>query len=220
MKKFLALGDSYTIGEAVLNNDRWPNQLCKALLKEDIILSDPVIIAKTGWTTDELLAEIQNIYPDSPGGFVNKDQIPVYDIVSLLIGVNNQYRKLSIDTYRNEFRTLLKLAIIFANNIESRVFVLSIPDWGITPFAEGQDRGAIKEAIDMFNKTNKEETLKNNIQYIDITPISRLVDKDPSLLASDGLHPSGKMYEKWVELILPFAKKILEEKDIKMNNKL
>ena len=218
MKKFLALGDSYTIGEAVLNNDRWPNQLCKALLKEDIILSDPVIIAKTGWTTDELLAEIQNIYPDSPGGFVNKDQIPVYDIVSLLIGVNNQYRKLSIDTYRNEFRTLLKLAIIFANNIESRVFVLSIPDWGITPFAEGQDRRAIKEAIDMFNKTNKEETLKNNIQYIDITPISRLVDKDPSLLASDGLHPSGKMYEKWVELILPFAKKILEEKDIMMNS--
>ena len=220
MKKFVAFGDSYTSGEAVLNNDRWPNQLCKALLKEDIILSDPVIIAKTGWTTDELLAEIQNIYPDSPGGFVSKDQIPVYDIVSLLIGVNNQYRKLSIDTYRNEFRTLLKLAIIFANNIESRVFVLSIPDWGITPFAEGQDRGAIKEAIDMFNKTNKEETLKNNIQYIDITPISRLVDKDTSLLASDGLHPSGKMYEKWVELILPFAKKILEEKDIKMNNKL
>ena len=220
MKKFLALGDSYTIGEEVLNNDLWPNQLCKALLKEDIILSDPVIIAKTGWTTDELLAEIQNIYPDSPGCFVNKDQIPVYYIVSLLIGVNNQYRKLSIDTYRNEFRTLLKLAIIFANNIESRVFVLSIPEWGISPFAEGQERGARKEAIDMFNKTNKEETLKNNIQYIDITPISRLVDKDPSLLASDGLHPSGKMYEKWVELILPFAKKILEEKDIKMNNKL
>lgn len=200
MKKFLALGDSYTIGEGVLEKERWPNQLCDALKKEGIIISDLAIIAKTGWTTDELLVEIQNNYPKPP-----------YDIVSLLIGVNNQYRNQSTDRYQNEFNNLLNLAIEFANNMTSNVFVISIPDWGVTPFANGKDRTAIKNAIDSFNKINKEETLKNKIPYIDITPISRQAGNDSSFITSDGLHPSGKMYEKWVEVILPVVRKILKE---------
>jgi lysophospholipase L1-like esterase len=196
---FLALGDSYTIGESVKEHERWPVQLAVLIREQKFDVGDPVIIAKTGWTTDELDAAIDRENPQGP-----------FDIVSLLIGVNNQYRGRSEQEYRIQFVHLLRRAIAFAGNIASHVFVLSIPDWGVTPFAEGRDRGEIAREIDLFNAINLEEANRAGAQYVDITPISREVIRDPSLIASDGLHPSGKMYAQWARLALPEAMKTLK----------
>jgi len=199
-KKYLALGDSYTIGESVKESERYPIQLAVKLKGDNIILSEVNIIAKTGWTTDELNAAIDQKNP-------NND----YDFVTLLIGVNNQYRGRDTANYRDEFAALLERSIGFTSSKEN-VIVISIPDWGVTPFAKekGKDKQQVTSEIDIFNKINLEETLKRNIKYVDVTDISREALNDLSLLAEDGLHPSGKMYSLWVERIYPIAKSILE----------
>lgn len=189
---YLALGDSYTIGESVPASASFPFQLQAALNLGGKPTAVPQIIAKTGWTTGELKAAIQE-----------KNLKQTFDLVTLLIGVNNQYRGLSIDAYRLEFSQLLQMAIGFAGGDVKKVYVLSIPDWGVTPFAQGRNRAEIAQQIDAFNAVNKEETLKLGVAYVDITPGSRLAATDLSLLAEDGLHPSGKMYAEWVKQLLP-----------------
>lgn len=198
---YLALGDSYTIGESVPDTGRFPAQLVSSLTKSNIYFNSPEIIATTGWTTDELADAIRK---------KQSSLLPKYDLVSLLIGVNNQYRGRDAEEYRTQFKDLLRTAIVFAGGEKSKVFVVSIPDWGVTPFAEGRDRKKIGEEIDLYNKINKEETLKEGITYIDITPESRTAMNDKSLIASDGLHPSEKMYKEWVDLILPQIKKMFQ----------
>lgn len=189
---YLALGDSYTIGEAVPASASFPFQLHAALTLAGKPIAVPRIIAKTGWTTGELKSEIEQ------SRITQK-----FDFVTLLIGVNNQYRGLSLEAYRLEFKQLLQMAIGFAGADVKRVYVLSIPDWGVTPFAQGRERAKIAAEIDAFNAVNKEETLKLGVAYIDITPGSRLAATDLSLIADDGLHPSGKMYADWVKQLLP-----------------
>jgi len=195
--RYLALGDSYTIGESVSEEERWPNQL--AALKNPTGEIDVTIIARTGWTTSELWEGIQAVNPQG-----------TYDMVSLLIGVNNQYRGYDINEYREEFRFLLEKAIEYAGGNPNHVFVLSIPDWGVTPFATGRDRGQISSEIDTFNQINLEESKKAGVHYVDVTPISREAVYDSALIATDGLHPSGKMYTEWAKLALPIAVEILE----------
>ena len=192
--RFLALGDSYTIGESVGPSERWPVQLAALLRGQGIDTQAPIIIARTGWTTAELSEGIDRANPTG-----------VYDLVSLLIGVNNQYRGRSLEEYRQEFVVLLERAIAFAGQNPSRVLVLSIPDWSVTPFAAGHDRAAIATGIDRFNAVNREEAGRPGARYVDVTPISRQALTDPSLLAPDGLHPSGRMYAEWVRLALPAA---------------
>ena len=196
----LCLGDSYTIGECVLPEARFPSQVVTKLRNDNLLFSDPLIIATTGWTTDELDAAIES---------ENIQQ--TFDFVTLLIGVNNQYRGRSVADYRFEFRKLLERAIAFAGNRPNHVFVISIPDWGVTPFGHNDKRGVQKigEEIDIFNEVNKQEALKSKTHYIDITPYSRTAAVDSALIARDGLHPSGKMYAAWSEkLVKAFKKEI------------
>jgi len=189
--RFLALGDSFTIGESVPADQRWPNQLARALRAKQIDIGDPQIIAKTGWTTDELSAAIDQTGPHGP-----------FDLVTLLIGVNNQYRGRSADQYREQFTALLRRAIDFAGGNPRRVIVVSIPDWGMTPFAAGRDRARIATEIDQFNAINRQEARRVGIGWVDVTTISR---QNPTLVAADGLHPSAAMYTEWVKVILVAA---------------
>jgi lysophospholipase L1-like esterase len=189
--RYLALGDSYTIGESVPEGGRFPNQLASLLAKEGHP-TEVKIIARTGWTTSELWDGIQ------------KESLqPPYDLVSLLIGVNNQYRGYDSNEYREEFRFLLEKSIEYAGGDPNHVFVFSIPDWGVTPFATGQDATRISNEIDLFNSINRDEAEKAAAHYVDITPISREALNDKSLIAPDGLHPSGSMYAQWAQLALP-----------------
>jgi lysophospholipase L1-like esterase len=187
--RFLALGDSYTIGESVDAADRWPAQLVAALRARAVPVADPLIIAKTGWTTDELSAGIDAAAPAGP-----------FDLVSLLIGVNNQYRHRGAVEYRIQFHELLARAIGLAAGRPSRVLVLSIPDWGVTPFAAGRDAARIAAEIDQFNSINRAEALAVGAQYVDVTPVSRKAPDDRTMVAADGLHPSAKMYGEWTLL--------------------
>ena len=196
--RYLALGDSYTIGESVEEAERFPNQLAAMLAVEDVTV-DVQIIARTGWTTDELWQGIQA-----------NTVTPPYDMVSLLIGVNNQYRGRSSEEYREGFVFLLNKAIEYAGGDVKRVVVFSIPDWGVTPFAYGRDTTQIANEIDAFNKVNLEESTKAGAHYVDVTPSSRLALNDKTLIASDGLHPSGKMYAEWAQSALPIALNILK----------
>ncbi len=196
--RFLALGDSYTIGESVAEEERWPNQLARLLEKDDLQV-EIRIVACTGWTTDELWQGIQAAQIESP-----------YDLVSLLIGVNNQYRGYNLNEYREQFVFLLNKAIEYANGDPARVLVLSIPDWGVTPYATGRDRDQIAMDIDAFNLVNREESEKAGVHYVDVAPVSREAVSDATLVASDGLHPSGKMYTAWTRLVYPEAQKALE----------
>jgi len=189
-KSFLALGDSYTVGEAVEPNERWSHQLCDFLNAKGFNIEYPKIIAQTGWTTFELHQAIDE---------ANIDQ--KYDLVSLLIGVNNQYRGESIEQFAGEFKSLLNQALAFANHIKQHVIVISIPDWGVTPFAEGRDRAKIAKEINLFNQTKRAITEEMGVAFFDITPLTKLAETDNSLNASDGLHPSGLMYQKWATLI-------------------
>jgi len=191
--RFLALGDSYTIGESVTEAERWPNQLAERL-KADKLSLEVTIIAQTGWTTDELNAAIDQANPQGP-----------YHLVSLLIGVNNQYRGREANQYHTEFRQLLERAITLAGGELGRVLVLSIPDWSVTPFAAGRDQAQIAQEIDTFNAINKTEAELAGVHYVDVTPISRQALFDPELIAADGLHPSGKMYGEWAELAFAAA---------------
>jgi len=197
---YLALGDSYTIGEAVPAADSFPYQLAARLSAEQIFVEQPYIIATTGWTSSELQAAIKTAALGTK-----------FDLVTLLIGVNNQYRGESITVYRQEFAALLQTALDLAGGDKSRVFVVSIPDWGATPFgvASGRGQEAIALDIDAFNVVNKEETLRAGVNYTDITPASRAAVSDPELVAEDGLHPSAKMYSDWVNNLLPAVMKVL-----------
>jgi len=188
---FLALGDSYTIGESVEITERWPVQLAHRL-RQDSIQVDPVIVATTGWTTDELIA-----------GIVKSDAKGPYDFVSLLIGVNNQYRGYPLDQYEKEFKLLLDQAIAFADGNPYNVMVVSIPDYGMTPFAKKKimDEEKIAMELDNYNAIAEKISKLRDVKFVDITQISRLAKEDASLIASDGLHPSGKMYEMWVDKI-------------------
>ena len=196
---FLSLGDSYTIGESVSEKDRWSVQLAALLRQNGVDVGNPDIIARTGWTTAELQSAIKA-----------SGNSKTYDLVSLLIGVNNQYRGQSISTYRTEFQELLQTAIRFAKGKKDRVIVLSIPDWGQSPFAQGRDQQKIATEIDSFNSVAKEECQKLGIAFVDITPISRQNSGDASQFASDGLHYSGKQMRLWAGKALPVAKKSLQ----------
>ena len=198
-KTILSLGDSYTIGQSVSEAERWPNQLVKALQDSGLDVEQPKIIARTGWTTTELLSGIQNSQLDS-----------VYNLVTLLIGVNDQYRGLGINYYRDGFVKLLNKAIEFTGNDRNRVIVLSIPDYSVTPYAQGGDTARIRQELDQFNSLNRELSLQAGVHYVNITPISRKALKDKTYLAPDNLHPSGKMYGEWVELVVLIAEKILD----------
>ncbi len=194
---YIALGDSYTVGESVGDDERFPAQLVKRLSADSIDVADPLIIAKTGWTTDELIAAIKE-----------KNVKDTFDIVTLLIGVNNQYRGRSAEEYRVELKQLIETALKFAGGKKERVFIISIPDWGVTPFAEGREWKKIAEDIDEFNKVKKEEAENYGISFYDITEISRI--DDPALIAPDGLHPSGKMYKMWVDKFYNDVKAVLK----------
>lgn len=194
--RYLALGDSYTIGESVDPRERFPNLLAEQLRARGFEMGDVGMVARTGWTTDELWNALDLREPQG-----------TYELVTLLIGVNNQYRGRSAESYRPEFVKLLERAIRYAGNDASRVIVVSIPDWGVTPF--GRDRANVGTEIDAFNAVNRAETLRLGARYVDITPISRAALHDAELIAKDALHPSGKMYAQWVELILPVAIEIL-----------
>lgn len=192
--RYLALGDSYTIGESVTEAERWPVQLTVALRKKQLDVEGPAIIATTGWRTDDLKNAI--------GKAALRDN---FDLVSLLIGVNNQYQGKPADQYAIEFEDLLNTALKLAGGRKEKVFVVSIPDYGYTPF--GQPRQPeITKALDQFNAINKQITEKAGIAYVNITDISRSGLAQPDLVASDGLHPSGKMYALWVERILDTVK--------------
>lgn len=197
---YLALGDSYTIGEGVAEDGRWPVQLARALRDEGIELADPRIIATTGWTTDELAAAIDAAGP-----------LGTYDLVSLLIGVNNQYRERGVEEYRGQFEALLRRAIGLAGGRADRVLVLSIPDWGVTPFAaaSGRDRGVIAAELDAFNAAARVACRAAGVTFVDITPVSRARGHEPEMLAADGLHPSAAMYALWAQLALPVARDLL-----------
>jgi lysophospholipase L1-like esterase len=196
---YLALGDSYTIGEGVDSTERWPVQLVNELKKNGLQNENLTCVAKTGWTTRELRSQIDKE--------VLEEQ---YDLVTLLIGVNNQYRGQDTGDYRREFRELLDLSINFAGQQVTSVIVVSIPDYSVTPFASEMDKEKIAREIDAFNAINLDETQKTGAGYVNVTAISRLAENDNTLLAEDGLHPSGKMYGMWVEKILPIAREILK----------
>jgi lysophospholipase L1-like esterase len=195
---YLALGDSYTIGQSVPSKSAYPNQVHARLLAGGLEMEKPVIIARTGWTTDELRSSIN---PEA--------LTPPYDLVTLLIGVNNQYRGRDIDNYDIEFTNLLQQAVVFAGGESGKVIVISIPDWGVTPFAANRDRETISREIDAFNRINYTSAQEAGVHYVDVTEISRNAADDTTLLARDGLHPSAKMYALWTEKLAQLAENIL-----------
>lgn len=200
---YLALGDSYTIGEKVSEDENFPGQVFSLMKKNIPGFQPPRLIAKTGWTTDELEAGIISANQEKP-------LRSSYDIVSLLIGVNNQYRGRTVENYTPEFEKLLNKSIAFAGNDPNRVVVLSIPDWGVTPFAEGRDRAQIALEIDLYNAANKKIAEQYQVHYFDITSWTREAAADHSLLASDGLHPSGKEYKRWAVWLVNLFRKFIE----------
>jgi len=196
---YLALGDSYTIGEQVPTAENFPHQLVTMLNAQGLKVSEPIIIATTGWTTDELAAAIKE-----------RNVQDTFSFVTLLIGVNNQYRGRDLDNYRQEYTQLLDTAIRYANGHVNNVFVLSIPDWSVTPFAEGRDREQIAKDIDAYNAACKDITLAHKCHYLDITDSTRKNGVTPAYLAEDGLHPSGKEYRIWAERLTPMVTKVLK----------
>jgi len=197
---WLALGDSYTIGESVSAQERFAARSIAMLGNHELNFSEPQYIATTGWTTKDLLAAIAQQNPQGP-----------YDVVTLLIGVNDQYQHMDTAGYRTRFTECLHHAITLAGNKNDHVFVFSIPDYSVTPFAAGSDVAQISKEIDEFNAINKAITLSDNISYIEITALSREAKYDASLVAADGLHPSGKEYSKWAELLAPEVEKALKQ---------
>ncbi|MCA8831482.1 SGNH/GDSL hydrolase family protein [Hymenobacter pini] len=194
---YLALGDSYTIGQSVPASDRWGVQLAQLAQAEGV--QTPDIIAQTGWTTGELQQAIA-------AANVQK----TYGLVSLMIGVNNQYRSLPLDTYRTEFRQLLQTAIQFAGGRPRRVFVLSIPDWGQTPAGRGYPQARISQEIDQFNAVAREECSKVTVEFVDITDLTRNTNFDPTQFAPDGLHYSGLHMRQWATRALPVVRELVK----------
>lgn len=198
---YLALGDSYTIGHGEMQARTFPFLLQEKLRAENLQFgTDPKVIARTGWTCDELAAAIA------------KDSTlkAPYDLVTLLIGVNDQYRGFDIGLYPGRFKKLLDKAIALAGNKAENVIVVSIPDYGATPFGKQRNPQKIGNELDAYNAINKEITLANGANYVYITDLSRLADGDDTLLVSDKLHPSGKMYALWVDRIFPVALRVLK----------
>ena len=181
--RYLALGDSYTIGEGIEFEYNYPKQIVNQIFLIDTV----TVIAKTGWTTDELIDTLNNLQLDKK-----------FDVVSLLIGVNNQFRGYQIDKYVMEFENLLIRAIDYSKD-KKNVFVLSIPDYGVTPFGKVKGQERIYREINSYNNINRIMAEKYNVMYFDITEISRKAENDSSLLAEDKLHPSKKMYKMWIE---------------------
>ena len=195
---FLALGDSYTAGEGVLPHERWCDQLAGLLRKDGVNITSPVVIAETGWTTTDLLA--------------NLDREPAktkYSLVSMLIGVNNQYRGLPLDVFRKEFQELLNWSAAVSEKGLGGIIVLSIPDWSVTPFAQTEGRRGAGEEIDIYNRQLVEICNRNKVRVVDITSLSRLAGEDGSFLAEDRLHYSPVMYQKWAESALPMARGVI-----------
>ena len=199
-KTYLALGDSYTIGQSVAVSERFPVQVATKLSRLNIKFTTPEIIAQTGWTTASLLSSLGGAAPKKTA----------YDIVTLLIGVNNQYQHRSQEEYRQQFEILLIKSIQYAGNNKQRVFVLSIPDYSVTPFASGSNTAMIAMEIDAFNTINKKIALQYNVNYLDITGFTRLAATDPSLIAGDGLHPSGIEYSVWANNLAPMIQAALQ----------
>ena len=187
----LALGDSYTIGESVNIQERWPHQFVDELKKLGITAGNPDYIAVTGWTTRNLIQGIGSML----------DENKQYNLVSILIGVNNQYQGINIDSYEPDLRNIIDLALEIVDQDPARLFMLSIPDYAFTPFGNGNE--LISKEIDDYNAINLRIAEEYKIVYIDITPISREGLDKPSLVASDGLHPSADQYQQWVQAILP-----------------
>lgn len=198
-KSFLALGDSYTIGQSVAATERFPAQIVALLKSLRIKVSDPVYIAQTGWTTSNLQAAITLQNP-----------LPTYDVVTLLIGVNDQYQHLDTGGYAQRFTQLLARAIELAQGRKERVFVLSIPDYSVTPFVSATDKPRVRMEIEQFNAINKRITIAYGVSYTDITPSTRQAGTNAALLANDNLHPSGLEYKKWAEMLLPKIKAVLQ----------
>lgn len=198
-KTWLALGDSYTIGAIVNPDQRFPAQTTALLRGYGFNMKDPEYIATSGWTTLNLQFAIADRNPTGP-----------YDIVSLLIGVNDQYQTSGDTTgYRQRFTALLQKAIQLAGNDVSHVFVLSIPDYSVTPFAATSDTAAIRQELEWFNAINRQVAVSLKADYTDITPSTREAKTDYSLIAGDGLHPSGKEYAKWANMLAPKIKAVL-----------
>ncbi|NNF33754.1 MAG: SGNH/GDSL hydrolase family protein [Saprospiraceae bacterium] len=195
--RFLALGDSYTIGQGVAEELRWPNQLAKLLESYEYKLLETNIIARTGWTTGNLISAIESQSPDP------------HELVSLLIGVNNQYQGQSFEVYQTELVTLIDKAIKLAGSKE-RVFMVSIPDYGVTPFGQSNSENIAKE-LDAYNAFAKEKCDALDIPFINITEISRSLGSSEGALASDQLHPSGQQYTLWVDAILSEVLDMLEK---------
>ncbi len=204
---YLALGDSYTIGEKVEEKDNFPNQTVRILNESKKRFNDPTIIAKTGWTTDELQNKLTEVRLAIP-----------FDIITLLIGVNNQYRGRSVEEYAVQFEQLLQKAVGYAGGKTNHVIVLSIPDWGVTPFAADRDRKKIAEEIDVFNIINKKIAAQYQVHYIDITPFTREATSDLSLVTEDGLHPSGKDYKRWALLVAEKIEEIIQNSHLTTEN--
>lgn len=199
--RMLALGDSYTTGTGAAPADRWPVQLGVLLISRGFNLEPPEIVAANGWTTIDLRKAI-----------TATTLTPPYDLLTLLIGVNDQFDRLGAERYREGFSRLLQIAIELTCGQAEHVIVLSIPDYSETPFAQSMDTQTIHSELEAFNMINHELSIEAAAQYLDITSISRQAAEDPSLLAEDGLHPSGKMYAQWAQLVLPLAEEILSHK--------
>lgn len=197
-KTFLALGDSYTSGEGVIQSESFPFQLAAKLRAAGFQMETPHIIAKTGWTTTDLLAALKEEPMDEK-----------YDFVTVLIGVNNQYVKRSITEYRTHFVEILNSAISHSRGGRATVYVISIPDWSVTPFGKLKDTKLESASVDIYNSVNREESRNASVNYIDITPASRIADTDDSYTSIDGLHPSYKMYRDWAEKLYVLVKKEL-----------
>ena len=196
---FLALGDSYTIGEGVAAKDRWPAQLARRLRASGCPIADPRIVARTGWTTEELV--------DAMGG---ERLTGKFDLVTVLAGVNDQYRGYGTDRYRRSFEALMGSALALAK-LPAHLIVLSIPDWGVTPFAAGRDRPAIAREIDAFNEECRAIAAAHGARFLDIAPLSRQASNNSALLAADGLHPSAAMYSMWVDQLVPLSLDVLDQ---------
>jgi lysophospholipase L1-like esterase len=188
---YLALGDSYTIGESVPLNKSFPYQVVESLRKNEYNFNAPEIVAKTGWTTEELLSAIDNSV-----------LLSKYDFVTLLIGVNNQYRGRDAIEYKEQFEELLKKAINLANGKKEHVIIVSIPDYSSTPHAKSMDTDKISKEIEVFNGINKALSIQYKVQYVDVTAGSKNATKNASLTAPDGLHPSEKEYANWAEKVV------------------
>ena len=197
--RMLCLGDSYTIGEGVAECDRWPELVCDTLREKLSDVEPPTIVAKTGWTSDELLGAIES-----------RSLLGEWNIVALMIGVNDQYRGRSVEEFQITFEKLVEVTLSLSGNNADRILVISIPDWSVTPFAEGRDRVRISAEIDRFNRVLGDSCRTGRITFLDVTDLSRLaVSNCEEWIAEDKLHPSPRMHQAWTERIAPAIQKIL-----------